>query len=287
MSSRRFTRMVVGLPQGMGNASAMQAAADLAEYLQIELLAAFIADAALLNLAGFPAMRELRILDQQWQPLELARIAGELEDAAEVARKRFDDSVGSRALKASFDVLRSADVIPSLIQAGDILTIIEPSHPGESITWQFTALMDAALEAAAAILFVPRRIAHTSGPIMALADGPQDPTIRAALEVAAALKENLIVVAPPGAPLSAETMAEAKQRGVAVQELVANASGADATLLPASSRAGERLRVIARQLLGDGQRLFSMLYGVPLLMINSDQTATPGQMPDALEPSSA
>ena len=62
MSSWRYKRVVIGLPQGLGNLSAAQAAVDFAEFLQLELLAAFITDAALFALADFPAVRELRIL---------------------------------------------------------------------------------------------------------------------------------------------------------------------------------------------------------------------------------
>ncbi len=266
--------MVVGLPQGMGNRSAVAAAADLAEFLQIELLAAFIADATLLELAGFPAMRELRIFDQQWQPLDVARISRDLEDAVKVARRRFDESVGSRTVKTSFDVLTGAEVMASFIQAGDIVTIIEPSHPGESITRQFTALLDAAFETAAAILVVPRRIVRASGPVMAVESGPEDTSIRVALEIAAALKERLIVVAPPGALLSPEIAADAEQLGVAVEQLAAGATDANApSALPSSSRSKERLRVIARRLLDGAPELFSMLHGVPLLVVDSDQAA--------------
>lgn len=271
MSDGRFKRMVVGLPQGMGTLSAVQAAADLAEFLQLELFAAFIADSALLDLAEFPAMRELRLLDQQWRPLDVARVARDLEEAANLARRRFDEIVGGRAIKTAFDVLYGAELMVSRIEAGDIVTIIEPSHPGESITRQFTALFDAAFETAAAILVVPRRIVRTSGPIMALAGGPEDASIRIALEIAAALKERLIVVAPPGMTLPPEIAADAQQLGVPVEQLAGDANAPSP--LPSASRSRERLRVITRPLLGDASQLFSMLQGVPLLVLDSGQAA--------------
>lgn len=287
MSSRRFKRMVVGLPQGMGNRSAVQAALDLAEFLQIEFLAAFIADAALLDLAGFPATRELRILDQKWQPLDVGRISREVEDAAKIARRRFDESVRSRTIKTSFDVLNGAGMMASLVEAGDIVTIIEPSHPGESITQQFTTLLNAAFEAPAAILVVPRHILRSSGPVMALASKPKDASIRVALEIAAALKERLIVVAPAGTLLPPEIIAEAGQLGVAVEQLAGNATGArGAVPLLSLFPSKERLRVIARRLMGAAPDLFSMLQGVPLLEVDTDQ-ATPAETPGGLKSSSA
>jgi hypothetical protein len=277
MSSPRYKRMVVGLPQGMGNLSAVQAAVGLAEFLQIEFLAAFINDAALFELAYFPAMRELRIFDQQWQSLDVARISRELEDAATIARSRFNKSIASRTIKTAFDVLSGVEAIPAFIQAGDIIAIVEPSHPGESITRQFTALVDAAFETAVAILIVPRRIARTSGPIMALASGTDDASFRVALQIAAAVKERLIVVAPAGALLPPEFTAEAEQRGVSIEQLAASAAGASApTLLPTSSQSKERLRVIARRFLNGAPQLFSMLHGVPLLAVESEQAAPAG-----------
>jgi hypothetical protein len=219
-------------------------------------------------------MRELRLLDQQWQKLDAARIARDLEDAANVARRRFDEIVVSRNIKTGFDVLSGTGPMAALIEAGDIVTIIEPSHPGESITQQFTALLDAAFETNAAILAVPRRIARTSGSIMALTGGPDDASIRVGLEIAAALKERLIVVAPAGSALPNEFTAEARERGIEVEELSGKPDAPSP--LPQSSRSRERLRVITRSLLGDASQLFTMLHGVPLLVIEAEQKAPAG-----------
>ena len=281
MSSWRFKRMVVGLPQGMGNPSAVQAVADLAEFLQIDLLGAFIADSALRDLAKFPAMRELRLLDQQWRPLDIEQISREIEQAAELARQRFAQSVGNRSIKTGFDVLAGTGLLASLVDPGDIVTIIEPSHPGESITRQFTALLDAVFETAAAILVVPRRIARVSGPIMALAGGFDGGSIRVALEIAAALRERLIVVAPPGAPLPSDIAADARQLGVAIEQLAESPAGAETSWLPSASRSLERLRVITRRPLGDASQLLLLLHGVPLLVIDAKRAETAESKDDA------
>ena len=277
MSPRPFKRMVVGLPQGTTNQAAVQVAADLAERLQIELLGAFIGDATLLALAGFPAMRELRVLDQQWQPFDVERAARELESAAAVARRRFEESARLRGIKTAFDVLHDAEAIMSLIEAGDILTVIEPSHPGETMTRQFAALLDAAFATAGSILAVPRRIARHHGPIMALASAPSDPSIHTGLEIAAALKERLIVVITPGVNLAPDVIAEAKKLGVAIEELAANPDDANAPLI--ASLSNERLRIVTRaQLRSDPFQLFAILHGVPLLLIDSQETS-PAEAP--------
>jgi hypothetical protein len=263
--------MVVGLPQGAGIEPAMQAAADLAEFLQIELLGTFIADPGLRALTGLP-VRELRILDRQWQPIDLEQISRDLEGAAATVRSHFDACLGSRSIKARFDVIAGTRVLSSLIRTDDIVVIIEPAHPGERVTQQFTGLFDAAFARAAGILVLPRRIARSSGPVMTLATGPDDPSIGVALEVAAALNERLIVVARPGSPLSPQLVAEAKRLGVDVRQV---AGAGDATAVSTSmslAPAKERLRVVARSLLpGDAARLFLALQGVPLLAVGSDR----------------
>ena len=75
MNGRRtaFRRMVVGLPQSTASNAAVEAAADLAEFLQIELHATFVADPTLLELAGSQSVRELRTLGQGWQSIDLAQ----------------------------------------------------------------------------------------------------------------------------------------------------------------------------------------------------------------------
>ena len=160
-------------------------------------------------------------------------------------------------------------MVASLIRSDDIVAIIEPSHPGETVTRQFTGLLDAAFASAGAVLVVPTRIARTTGPIMVTASDPEEPSIRAALAVAAALNERLIVVTPPGTRLPIEVLAEAEQLGVLVEHIASSGLRAEASLaVPALARLQERLRIVTRDVLTDwSPRLFSSLQGIPLLVI--------------------
>lgn len=275
MTGLEFKRMVIGLPQNLADQAAVDAAAALAELLDIELLATFVADSSLHALAGFPAARELRLLDQAWQAIDLERITRDIERTADVARARFAEAVGRRTIRTRFDVVSGAELIASLIRADDIVAIIEPSHPGERITRQFTGLLDAAMATAGAILVVPRHIVRSSGPIVALAAAPEDASIRVGLELAAALKEELVVVASAALQLSAETASAAQRLGVRVRQIAADEAAAS-TLAPAPLRLQERLRV-ATQTAHDGARLFSTLQGVPLLAIPPDRAKLAAQ----------
>jgi hypothetical protein len=275
MSASRigFKRMVVGLPQSMANSTAMKAAADLAEFLHIDFLGTFVADPSFRALAGLSSVREWRDLDQGWQAIDTAQIERDIEYAISLARRNFAESVGSRRLKTSFDVITEPRAMSSLIRAGDIVAIIEPTHPGERITRQFIGLLNATFDTAAAILVVPKRIVRLTGSIMAMAAGPEDESIRVALDIATAVKERLIVVTPGGAALSPEILADAERSGVPVERIVASGPAAyTLALTKSSSLSKERLRVAARnQLPGDASRVFSTLHGVPLLLIEPDR----------------
>lgn len=264
-----FKRMVVGLPQGLANQAAVAAAADLAEFLNIELLATFIADATLPALAELAGARELRALEQEWQAIDPTQIARDIDRAVDVARRHFAESVRTRAIKTSFDVLTGAEAIASLIRANDIVAVIEPAHPGERITRQFTLLLEAAFETAGAVFVVPRRIVRTSGPIVTVAADFDDPGVGVALEIAAAFKERLIIVTAAGTRLPPKIFADAERLGVQIEHVTGSGLLVDAlSTTLATARLRERLRVLTRSVLGDdAARLFSSLQGIPLLVI--------------------
>ena len=145
------------------------------------------------------------------------------------------------------------------------MAIIEPRHPAEPITRQFTGLVEAALNSAAAVLTIPRRIVRTTGPILAVAAVAEDPSIGVALRIAAASKERLIVMTLPGVPLSPLVASDAEHGGVRVEQII---DGSNRSILGAR----ERLRVVTRtRQFTDARRLFSTLHGIPLLVIEPDQ----------------
>ena len=272
MTSSRFERMVIGLPQGTASQSGIRTAADLAEFLNIELLGTFIADENLRSLFGLPG-RELRMLDLQWQPIDPARISRDLQEVTDFVRNRFIENVGSRTVKTSFDTIAGAHILGSLIRTGDIVAIVEPTHPGDRITQQFVDLLDAAFATAAAVLVVPRRVLRTSGPITAVATSNDDPSIRAALEISAALKERLIILSQSDTPTPAEILTDARELGVPVEQVRLDTPAMSGIApQPSSRQSQERLRVISRiTRSADTHGLFSTLAGVPLLVVKSHQ----------------
>lgn len=264
-----WKRLVIGLPPGLADRAGIDTAVQLAESLNIDLLATFIADANVPALAAIPGLRELRALEQEWQLLDPARLNRDIEHAIGFARRRFAESVSGHTIKTGFDVLSGAEAIRSLIGPGDILAVIEPAHPAERIARQFTGLLEVAFEVAGAILFIPRRIAQNTGPIVIDAPSLTHPDIRIALEIAAAWKERLIVVTDSSdAGLPIELPAQAKRLGIEIDRVAEGLPWADESPLVSSSRLRARLRVLTRRpMVRDPQQIFSLLRGIPLLLI--------------------
>lgn len=257
MSERQvaFKRMVLGLPQNPGDYAAVAATVKLAELLNVNLLAALVEDATLIDIAGLPGVRELRPLEGGWRPMVAADLAREIEHAAGTARRLFAEAVQACRVETNLSLLRGspADVITSLAMADDIIAIIEPRSPAERVTQQFTRLVDAAFKAAAAVMIVPSAIARTSGPIVAIASTPEDSSLTAALGVALAARERLIVMSLSGSATPFAALADrARSVGVHSETVAIVPRPASASAL-ALSLAGinERLIVLSRGAFAD------------------------------------
>src|SRR3974390_294285 len=88
-----FSRMVLGLPQSRADYAGVRATAELAELLGLNLVATFVEDASLVEMASLPGMRELRPLGGGWRPIELSQLTRELERAAQAAQRLFVETI--------------------------------------------------------------------------------------------------------------------------------------------------------------------------------------------------
>jgi hypothetical protein len=166
-----------------------------------------------------------------------------------------------------------ADVITSLAMAEDIIVIIEPRNPAARVTQQHTQLVDAAFRAAAAVMIMPSAIARTTGPIVAIALAPKESSIKAALGVAAAANERLIVVSLSGdTPAFAELSERARAAGVRCETVALVPRPASASAL-ALNLAGlnERLIVMNRGTFDDALAgAIASLRRIPVLVTEPD-----------------
>lgn len=273
MTERRgeFRQMVLGLPQSPRDYAAVMVAATLGKLLHMDLVAAFIEDATVIDAAALPGAREFRSLERTWRPMVGSELAREVEHMAHTARRLFDDAVQARGLGMSARFARgsSAELVSSLAMADDIIVVVEPYNPAERVTHQFTRLVETAFGAAAAVLFVPSAIVRTTGPIVALCPGGDDASLPAALTIAAAARERLIILSAAADRTSFDRWRErAASAGVkceilAVADRATDVAGLVRTLGPYV----ERLVVVSRDALGGSAAAeFAKRCGIPVLV---------------------
>ncbi|MDR3466854.1 MAG: hypothetical protein P4M07_13005 [Xanthobacteraceae bacterium] len=226
-------------------------AVELALLLNLDLLGLFVEDSGLRDLAGNPFAREFRPLNGGWHALDIDRLSSDLELAARGAARLFADAVRRLSTRSRFEVVRgpTAQTISALSQGGDIMLVVEPTGVAERIAQQLSWSADAAFRSVAAVMLVPRRVARNVGPVIAIAASPLDPSIDAAAGIAAAAKEQLVVVRlHDGTIDDARLDAIAAESGLAIRQIAA-ARGAQSDAAALAALLGglqERLIVVTR-----------------------------------------
>jgi hypothetical protein len=193
--SHIFKRLVLRLELGLPDHT-MQLAVELAELLHMELLGLFLEDPSLRHLAAIPFVRELRPLEGGWRPIDLDQLTHDLEVAVRNAERLFVEAAKKLSTRHQFEVIReaAAQAIASISRSGDIVIITQPSTPAGRAIQQFSWPLEAAFRSDAAVMVVPARHARLAGPVVAVAVAPDDPSVRAAADIATAARENLVVV---------------------------------------------------------------------------------------------
>ena len=177
----------------------MRLAVDLADLLDLELLGLFLEDTGLHDLAGIPFAREFRPLGGGWRPLEVERLRQDLELAARSAERIFTKAVKHLPTKRRFEVIRgpTAEMVESISRTDDIVMVdragqSRPSAPAGNSpgSWRRPSTPQPRSSSCRP------RIARAAGPVVAIAAGGEDPSIRTAAAIAIAAREGLIIVQP-------------------------------------------------------------------------------------------
>ncbi|MGD9879732.1 MAG: hypothetical protein AB7U95_06300, partial [Reyranella sp.] len=165
-ASTSYRRAVLGMSSGSVDRHMLQAAAEFARLLELEMLGVFIEDQSLIDLAGLPFTRELRMPGHEWRMMEPQRVDDELRAAAQQAARLFQREIKSRGLACRFEVRRGSPVTlaSKVAQATDVLILAEPAAfdllaPGSEPARQ------AAEASAAAVLLLPRTGMPRHGPV--------------------------------------------------------------------------------------------------------------------------
>jgi hypothetical protein len=194
-----FKRLVLGLQPGAHDRT-MQLAVELADLLHLDLLGLFLEDTSLRDLASIPFSREFRSLGGGWHTIDLDRLSYDFELAAHSIERKFVSAAKRLLTGYQFEVARGpmTKTFTSFSRIDDIVMIAEPQSPAERATQQFSWLLEAAFQSAAAVLLVPSHIARTKGPVVAVATSADDSSVDAAATIALAAKEELVIIEADG-----------------------------------------------------------------------------------------
>lgn len=187
----------VVLDTGAGDVGrpALQAAAEFARLLRLELLGIFIEDPSLLALSTLPFARELRMPGCDWQVLQPRRLEDELRTAGLQARQLFRQEVESHGVVGRYEVRRGdpAVLTGEFAQPTDVLVVVEP-HAIDALAPAREVIRRAAVSSPASLLLLPRSGMARPGLVAAVADNESDTSFALASRVAAASGEAAIAV---------------------------------------------------------------------------------------------
>lgn len=161
-----ISRVVVGLDGSPGSFAALEAAADLATYLDVELRGVFVEDSDLLAFAGLPFASVIGPSSAQVVHLDAAAVERGLRHRAQRVRRSVARAAGQRGLRWSFVTARGP-VAALLIEAAAERGVL-------SIGWRHGSSRAAGIgRAVRPGSVVPAAVAGARGPLMMLRPDPR------------------------------------------------------------------------------------------------------------------
>lgn len=258
-SPAAFRRIVLGLDQAGSDRAVIRFAADFARLLRLDLFGLFAEDPSLARLAALPSLREFRLLERQWQPIEGRSLSADLERCVAVARQSFEDIARATGVARRFEVVqaRTLEALASVSSESDIVVVAEPRPPAPPARETFSEAVAAALATPAGVLVVPSRIVRTHGSILAISETADDESVSSAAAIAAAAEERIDV----HAVRDYELWQRSQPVGQAGERLIVMTRRTSARLAPFALVAQRRVPVLV---LGRAQ-----------VAAGTDETATP------------
>jgi len=279
-----FKRLVLGLQPSAPDRT-IQIAVELADLLHLDLFGVLLEDTSLRDLASIPFAREFRPLGGGWHTIDIDRLSHDFELAARNIERMFTDAAKRLATRYQFEVIRGpmAKTFASLSRTDDIVMIVEPLSPAERATQQFSWLLEAAFRSAAAVMLVPPHIVRTTGPVVAIAASPDDPSISTAAAIAVAAKEQLVVIEADGHdPDNQRIRALVADTGLTIKRVAAAkiALPDPAICAQAFRQTQERLVVMSRGAFADGvASTIAATRRVPVLVVEPPRMTTGEAIP--------
>jgi hypothetical protein len=218
-------RIVFDLDRQAQDPAAMRMAAELAEWLQVDLFGRFRDDPDLDHLAELPVVREFRILEREWHSPSPDGASEAKELAIRTARRLFLDAARAASVNYRFAVSQTSEGAP--FAENDDIVVVRQRNLGPDT---LTRLLDGILASAAGALILPAQIIRRRGPVVAVAKDAEDPSVETAARLAQAAGETVMLFDPPAG---------------------GQVPGNHGRRHPAFGRLGERLIVMSRGVLTD------------------------------------
>jgi hypothetical protein len=192
-----FKRALLGLNIATQNSTSLDVTVHLADILGLDLLGLYFLDDSLRDVARYPGMREFLLIEKGWRTLEPDRLRHEQELAARHAERIFAAKAALRSSRSQFRIVsdRISEFFFAQPEASDIVVVAEPQLQMGLATQAFPDVLGAAIQSRASVLLIPRSAKQRRGPVLVIADAPNDPSVAVAAKVAAAAGETLVVVA--------------------------------------------------------------------------------------------
>lgn len=243
----RYRRVVLDLPPREVDRLVLQAAAELARFLDAELHAVFVEDPALAALADLPFARELRLPTHEWAPMTGARLADEMRLAVSRARRDLDTLRAVAGVRGTTEIHKGdpASLLATICVATDIVVVPPPRQPVERAMGLHARRSLAVYHCVASVMVLPSTLPARHGPIAVVVRSVDDESLAVAARIAARAGEDLVVLAPPELHMADIQAAVSMRVGARVRtKALAGQTGAD--VLMALRGLSARLLVLTR-----------------------------------------
>jgi nucleotide-binding universal stress UspA family protein len=226
-----FRRILLALEPGSAAPETIEAAAELAERLRVELSTLFVEDENLLRLGGLPFVRQMSLTTGRWSALDADAMVGEMRDAALRIERALSAAASRRNVAHSFRVVRGhlARVIEDAAATADLLIVEGASRPLTRHMGLAAAGRSLARQALGSVLLIHAGLGGARNPI-AIYDGgvPSARTLSVARALARRGGGRLTVAIPDGPDVDS---LEAKARAA----LGPDGQGATYTRIPGNT----------------------------------------------------
>jgi G3E family GTPase len=181
-----YSRLVFGFHQAAFNTAIVRQTVEAAGLLDLELHGIYVRDPELMGAARLSGLREIRLLGNRVETMDIGSLADSIEAAAKRARDLVETEAANKKVRSRFEVLTSAvgEAMQAAAKASDIVVLSQPDSALERSSEPYRQYLQAVSQSKSAVLLLPRRYRSGGGRILALARTPEDKSIDMARTIA-------------------------------------------------------------------------------------------------------